>query len=357
MNTGFLNSINYFRGIAIAIIVLGHSYGLSNMNIDSVFDRTVFSLFKQGSIYFIFISGFLFHHIFFIKNANFKYLKYIRKKINYVFIPYLVISFVPIITRVLYLDNRDYIADWAADNYLLSILWYIATGRIFVGYWYVPTGMILFLLSPLIIWLVESKHCLPVMIFLLGISLVIHRPVDNLNPIHSTIYFLPIYILGCYASKNRKYVYEYMENKIVAFSVIAVFLALIQAVFWESAGGAKQNFLMLGNSISTLSINSIDIILIQKIITCFLLMSLLYHYEKADIKALEWLAQRSFAIYFIHPILMSLGRWIVDKNNLSYEGNYLIWLAVGGYLLFGSMAIAQVLKITFKKNSRYLIGW
>ncbi|MEM8828059.1 MAG: acyltransferase [Cyanobacteria bacterium P01_G01_bin.19] len=358
MNTGFLNSINYFRGLAIVAIVFGHSYGLSNIDVDTVFDRTFFSLIKHGSVYFIFISGFLFHHIYFVKKANsFKYPTFIKKKISYVFVPYLLISIVPIIFRVFYLENRHYVADWATNNDLLSLLWYVLTGKIFVGYWYVPTGMILFLLSPLIIKLIESKYCLPTIIFLLGVALIIHRPVDNLNPIHSTIYFLPTYILGCYASKNRNHIYSYMKSKTVVFSVIAISLAFMQALFWENPGSAKQDFVLLSSNFDVWSVNKIDIILIQKIVICFLLMSLLYYCKKIDIKALEWLAQRSFAIYFIHPILMSIGRWVVVKNNLSYEGNYLIWFGVGSYLLLGSMAIAQIIKILFKKNSRYLIGW
>ncbi len=355
MQTGFLNSINYFRGIAIVIIVFGHSYGLSRFDVDTLFDKTFFSLIKQGSVYFIFISGFLFHHIYFVKNANFNYLKFLKKKINYVFIPYLVISIIPIVTRVLYLDNREYVASWAANNKLLSILWYIGTGRIFVAYWYIPTGMILFVLSPLVIWLIRSKYCLPIIIFLLSISLVIHRPFLNLNPIHSALYFFPVYVLGCHASKHRQDIYSYMKNKKILFAGFAVLLALIEAIFWDYPGGLQRKYLFSVDE--TWSVNVIDIILIQKLIVCFLLMSWLHAYEKVDIKILNQLAQKSFAIYFIHPILMSLGRWALFRNNLYYEGNYLLWFTVGFCLLFISMGVAQIIKSIFKQNSRYLIGW
>ncbi|MCC0177652.1 hypothetical protein I4641_11750 [Waterburya agarophytonicola K14] len=92
-------------------------------------------------------------------------------------------------------------------------------------------------------------------------------------------------------------------------------------------------------------------------ISGFLLMSWLATYEETNIKALNQLAQKSFAIYFIHPILMSSGRWILFKNDFYYEGNYFLWLTVGFCLLLGSMGIAQIIKNIFKKNSRYLIGW
>ncbi len=355
MKKRFLNSINYFRGIAILIIVFGHSYGLSEININTLFDRAFFSLMKHGSVYFIFISGFLFHHIFFVKNADFSYLKFLKKKVNYVFVPYFLISIIPIVVKVLYLDEKQYIADWAADNPLLSILWYIGTGRIFVGYWYVPTGMILFVFSPLVIWIINSKYCLPIIIFLLTVSLVIHRPLLNLDPIHSTIYFFPTYILGAFASKHRKNVYSFMKNKRTLFLVLAILLAFIQALFWDASGSLKRSsFLAIDY---TLSVNFIDIILIQKLIICFLLMSWLATYEETNIKALNQLAQKSFAIYFIHPILMSSGRWILFKNDFYYEGNYFLWLTVGFCLLLGSMGIAQIIKNIFKKNSRYLIGW
>ena len=355
MKKSFLNSINYFRGIAIIIIVFGHSYGLSRIEVDTIFDRAFFSLMKHGSVYFIFISGFLFHHIYFVRKANFSYRKYLGKKISYVFVPYLAISIIPIVIRVFYLNDKQYVADWASDNNLLSVLWYISTGRIFVGYWYVPTGMILFFLSPLVIWIVKSKYCLPAIISLMSISLVIHRPILNLNPIHSTIYFFPTYILGCYASQNRKYIYSYMKDKRLIFGILAILLALIQALFWEHPGAIQRSSWLIDSNLSLT--NTIDIILIQKIIICFLLMSWLSCYEDSDIKILDKIANQSFAVYFIHPILMSIGRSLLFKSNLYDEGNYLIWLAVGCSLLFGSMAIAQTIKIIFKKNSRYLIGW
>lgn len=355
MKKSFLNSINYFRGLAIVIIVFGHSYGLSNVDVDTVLDRAFFSLIKHGSVYFIFISGFLFHHIYFVRKADFSYRKYLEKKVSYVFVPYLVISIIPILIRVFYLDSRQYVADWAADNYLLSVLWYIGTGRIFVGYWYVPTGMILFLLSPLVIWIVKSKYCLPTIILLMSVSLVIHRPALNLNPIHSTVYFFPTYILGCYASKNRKYIYSYMEDKKLIFGLLAVLLALIQALFWDYPGTIQRSSWLIDSNVWLT--NTIDIILIQKVIICFLLMSWLYSYEDSDIKTLDNIANRSFAIYFIHPILMSIGRWVLFRKNFEYEGSYLIWFTVGCCLLFSSMIVAQTMKIIFKKNSRYLIGW
>ena len=92
----FLNSINYFRGIAIIIIVMAHSYGIAHWNIyrnPSTFDQFFYSLNLNGSVFFIFISGFLYNHIFY---PRFNYKKFMLKKAKFVLVPYLVCSVIPI---------------------------------------------------------------------------------------------------------------------------------------------------------------------------------------------------------------------------------------------------------------------
>jgi len=90
----YINSINYFRGIAIIIIVAGHCLTLSNFSYNSFFGITILNLTQGGTSLFVFISGFLFHHIFY---QYFDFKKFMLKKIKYVLSPYIFLSSLVII--------------------------------------------------------------------------------------------------------------------------------------------------------------------------------------------------------------------------------------------------------------------
>ena len=69
----YLNFINYFRGFAILLIVMGHLFEITkvfdynNPQLNSLFTKICFPLITGGTALFVFISGFLFHHIFYAR--------------------------------------------------------------------------------------------------------------------------------------------------------------------------------------------------------------------------------------------------------------------------------------------------
>jgi len=62
-----LQSLVYFRGIAIVLIVAGHCYSISGWHIGTTGDRFLANLISGSTTLFVFISGFLFHHVFYPK--------------------------------------------------------------------------------------------------------------------------------------------------------------------------------------------------------------------------------------------------------------------------------------------------
>jgi len=99
-----------------------------------------------------------------------------------------------------------------------------------------------------------------------------------------------------------------------------------------------------------------DINLVQKIILCFLLLSILDIYEDKDIPVIKKTAETSFAIYFIHPFVISILQKIVSLSQLDFEGNFFTLILATFLTIIGSIAIASMIKTLFKKNSRYIIG-
>lgn len=343
----FINSINYFRGIAIVLIVLGHCYGLSHWKISSNVEKVFYSLTLNGSVFFVFISGFLFHHILFHK---FDYQKFMIKKAKYVLVPYLLCSILPILSEVLLDNGGIYLPNQLQNRPVLAIGWYLITGRITSAYWYIPMAMIVFAASPLIILLIKKNYLSQTILCLLPISMIVHRPTDNINVIHSFVYFLPVYLLGIYSSIEKQKIYSYLKNnnKKIAILIISIILGIVQVYLFKETGNFHKDF-------STIDFP--DINLIQKLLLCFLFMSILDNYEHSDITSLNKIAETSFAIYFIHPWIVQIGDNLIDNFHWNYDGNLLTLILTTSIVLIISMAIAVTVKRVFHKNSRYLIGW
>ncbi len=346
----FFNSINYFRGIAIIIIVMAHSYGVAHWTVynnPTTLEKFFYSLNLNGSVFFVFISGFLYNHIFY---AKFDYQKFMLKKAKYVLLPYLVCSAIPIWQTVFLHDGGQFLPDGLRERPFLSILWFIGTGRAVYAYWYIPMIMLLFAISPAINSLIRSKHLLTVFFCLLPLSMIVHRPVNNMNPLHSLVYFLPVYLLGIYTSIHQPKIYNYLKShrRKIIILLIALGLGVIQVWIFNKSGNFNKSFF---------SVTVPDINLLQKILLSFLFLSVLDHYEDADIKSMKKTAETSFAIYFIHPFLINPLIRLTKNLNWEFQGNLLTLLIATLAMVTISMAIAQIFKIILKKNSRYVIGW
>ncbi|MGD1920075.1 MAG: acyltransferase family protein [Pleurocapsa sp.] len=346
----FLNSINYFRGIAIIIIVAAHSYGIANWNVyknPTLFEQFFYALNLNGSVFFLFISGFLYNHIFY---PRFNYLKFMIKKVKYVLVPYLICSAIPILYAVFVDSKGGFLLDSLKDKPLQAILWFLATGRAVYAYWYIPMIMLIFVISPLINILIKSKNLLYAILGLIPISMIVHRPLHNMNPIHSLVYFIPVYLLGIYSSIHQKQIYAFLKsNRVkIAIVVLAIALGLIQVLIFNVNGNFSKDFW---------SITIPDINLLQKILLCFLLMSLLDNYEDTDITAMKKTAETSFAIYFIHPFLLKPLTLFIRSLELGFQGNLFTLIIATFLVVIIAMAIAYILKFLLKGNSRYIIGW
>ena len=358
----FLNSINYFRGIAIILIVMTHSYGVAHWDVfnnASLFEKLFYSFNLNGSVFFVFISGYLYNHIFY---PNFNYQKFLIKKAKFVLLPYLICSILPIIYTVFDLNNewifnfvfvnggKGFLPEGMIDHPLRAILWFLLTGRAVYAYWFIPMIVIVFVISPFINYLIKSGHLLQGILFLLPISMIVHRPIHNVNPLHSLVYFLPVYLLGIYSSINRKKILESLKT---AWSKLLLLLSaftliLVQVFVFNSSGNFNKSFF---------SVTVPDINIIQKILLCFLFISVLDTWEKTDIITLKKTAQTSFAIYFIHPFLIRPLTRLPKAIGWEFQGNLFTLLMATLVMVAGSIAIAQLIKLIFKRNSRYIIGW
>ena len=134
----WLEEFDYFRGVCIFCIVYQHV--LQHMGIDAVLDgtgnpvyRALYVLIYQSTLLFVFISGFLFHRVFY---ADFNYVRFMKNKVQKIFCPYLTIA-----TALLIVGAA----------YKFFVLHTPITAKTFIhayfygSFWYIPFIMLVFL--------------------------------------------------------------------------------------------------------------------------------------------------------------------------------------------------------------------
>lgn len=336
-----IKSIEYFRAIAIILIVAGHLL-LAGIESSYLFELAIQNIIFGGTTLFVFISGFLFHHVFF---KSFNYKRFLKKKIKTIIFPYIFFSIVPVIYYTIKNVDNNMLFDSLSLNYLALALKYLITGSGLQIYWYIPFIMVMFLLSPMYIKFIGLKNITKVVIvlLLLLISSLLHRPVLNYNVLQSLVYFLPVYLMGITASINKEKIYTFLSGKESHILGVIILLAFCQAYFGIVGSYHKLPFLYGG----------LDLMLLQKIGLCFFFMVWLHRFESTKNKALEMVAATSFTIYFMHAIIL----WVITGLNFSLNDIWLVYVLLTLTIILTCTISALIIKKLFPKYSRYLIGF
>ncbi len=350
----FINSINYFRGIAILLIVAGHSYTLAGFTPSNLFERTTANLLTGGTALFVFISGFMFHHVF---SKKFNYRKFMVKKMQNVVLPYLFLSIYPIWDIIKY---QRFSSTLGIESAWAALVFYPRTGLHLTAYWYIPFAVVLFLASPLFLELMNSRYKEFLIVGGLALSALIHRPLYNINVFQSFIYFSPVYLMGMWASMNKAEIYGKFRNREWIFLALALLFAIFQGEFASYTPmegittfpkAVESGY--VGNFHKHIFVyNGIDFMILQKVSLCFFFMVFLRRFEDRSIPFLNFTAKYSFAIFFLHCYLILWGERI---GGLA-QGNILTLLLTTLVISLVSASAAFVIKKVLPRYSRRLIG-
>ncbi len=358
----YLRSFTYFRALSILCIVAGHTFLLVGIPLHSSSHYLIANLIINGTVLFVFISGFLFHHVYY---DQFSFIPFMKKKVLYVFTPYLIFSATMIVLQ-LYVYKTPPFPDYffraptysLFNNHIRPFLLYLWTGRILGAYWYIPFIMIIYTASPLCVWYARRPLNLQlfILIALFIISNAVHRPMHNLSVAQSVIYYVPVYLLGIIASEYRKNIYALLKQR--EFLLLLLVLAFAIAQF-HCQGYHDETGQWIGRYGSyikpALQRGSFDLQMFQKVTLCFLLMVFLHRFENTHWKPLNLLASLSFGIYFIHNVLIyAINRYTFGKL-IPYSGLPL-WLALTIVITLASMGIALLFRHLFGKYSRLICG-
>lgn len=357
-----LNYINVFRGLAILLIVAGHTMQFGNKGTWT--NNIAFEILTGGTALFIFISGFLFQHL----SDKFEYKTYLSKKWTNVILPYIITAIPGIIlcfTMPLVYGNP-----FERLNPLAQIGVFLTTGRVHnVPTWYIPMIVIFFLLADLFIVLERKKVLYKLLPILFLITFFVPR-----------IDIEPDYLTGMtYASKYLAYI-KYILNGFVHFSSMYILGMYFSANKSKIEVCYNYRWLLIGLMLTSFGIDvflnhtfQINNNTISKIFLTLIVLGYLQHYDD-KIKNCAWfnntidvIAKYSFSIFFVHWYVLFGFNQVFKVSKVIPVNNFIdlisTLLTVGARYLtvtlvsFGILYILKQILIKLKvKNTRMLIG-
>jgi len=314
--TKILNYINVFRGLAILLIVMGHTMQFHTEN--PLFQKINTEIVCGGTALFVFISGFLFQHL----SYKFEFKNYMSKKWSNVVMPYFLTAIPGII--LCFAMPEIYGNPFDGLNPALQIPMMLSVGRVHnIPAWFIPMICIFFLFGYLLLYLEKRNILYKLLPLMFMITIVFpRRDVDYNTVINLSycekylayigyvltgfIHFLAAYVFGMFCSRYKEIIDKFYEQRII-FWVLMI----------GCAGVNVYLALHTGYNNGTVS----------KIFMTVLVLAYLKHYDEWLIaqaglnKVLDFLAKYSFGLFFIHwYIFFGYNRLFNLPNVLEYTG-------------------------------------
>ncbi len=359
--------INYFRAIAILLVVAGHSL-VSGKGVL----RYITSYLFDGSTYvFVFISGFLFFYL----SYKFNYFSYLKKKFLNVICP-TIFTLLPGTIAFIFFNNDTLINKSRLFRGVIALVYpYVINPPI----WFIIMISVYFLFAPLLLKISKNKPLfIFTLLFTLWISIIYYRvwPTIDYNTMRLrvivvkyfiwyffiSLHFISFYFLGMFICellmKRPNLVQEYVKK-----------ITLINFCVWLCFG-------FTGIFIKKPPCNWNIYLLLSKInMIIWILGALITNEEKIKYrikinKTLNILADYSFGIFFIHFLFRNMilksslyAAWKTNRYILC-DDNLFTWFCsrvpLFLFMLIGSILflfiLRRVLIFLGVKNTRMFIG-
>lgn len=353
--------IEYFRALAILMIVCGHTFVLAWTHFADEDPTTritllnvIPSLINSGTAYFVFISGFLYRQVF---HGRMAYGEFMRRKSLYIGVPYLIMATPIALAEIAagtfsvtsYKDGVAY-----PHSIFIDLVVLLATGRMVNAYWYMPFIFLVFIASPLFDRFIRMKPGLrfATVAFAFAVAMWVHRPLDNLNPFHSFLYFANIYMFGMLFWEYRERIMAVVARPriVLILAVLILGIAAVQALVLDDTSNieraAGDGWLPLG----------FDLMLIQKYVGFFLFCGFFALWGGYAARPLSFIAKNSFGLYFVHAIVIAV-LMRMPATLSPHVGDPMIDLVIYFTVVLAiSFAVILTVKAVAGKYSRYIIG-
>ncbi len=342
----FLRHIHTFRALAILFVVASHCLPQFAAPDDSALMRPFLSFISNGTVLFVFVAGYLFQHL----GENFRYRTYLGKKLRNVIVPYLVVS-TPLIAMHAWRSTGPFDpTSGFVGSPALQVLWAYLTGGGAAPLWFIPMIAGYYLLAPLFHVVDRSRHGYWVLVPLVLLSLLVHRPSSVHDSGHAGLYFLFPYVFGMFCSHHRARVDAALERHLWPLLGLTL-LVLAYNAWWSPTPGAVS-------SQSPFSIENglIDISLVLKTLMCLLALHLLQRWDHLLFGPLERVASLSVGIYFIHSYVLLGQGTLMHEAGATLQGT--AWTVALATVLVTALSMVLIMMVqqVAGRRSRLLVG-
>lgn len=337
----FRRDLHRLRGIAILCIVAGHSIIAADWSASPWQRHAVGFLFNNWTVVFVFIAGYLFHHL----GTGGGYGRWIAKKTRTIAIPYALWSLPALLGFALGVHAEPRFAltlfgEAGPWRYLL----YLLTGAHSIQMWFIPVILALFALAPLWRWAARGRdrRLTLLLIACVGLALLFPRgsTSEPLYLLRRLAHFSSCFVFGVWCAKHRALLDRRRRSALLGGLALATAAIVVEAI-------SPHRFASWGNHGNYA----------LKMALCPVLILALDRPLPAIVdRALGLLADLSFAIYFVHLywIELVIGAWAM-RVPLRFSGiPGWSWLSVG--VLTCSAVVVLLLRRLAGRRSRILVG-
>ena len=322
--------IHNFRGLAVIFIVATHSLSVFDWSHHSEVKRWFAYGFANGTLFFLFVSGYLFEHL----SARFRVLDFWTKRLRYVVLPYVVMSIPAIVMYTLGAVKDDVRIGFYDQPVWSQWLEFLLTGAHIGPYWFIPMIVVFYAFAPVLNMAFRRDRAFVVLPLLFLIPLWIPR---SGNALLNFGHLLPIWVLGMTCCRFRVQTESLLRRYIVPLLLLTIVLSAAELAF------TVGTHTYLGY--------------LQKVALTLFLLAALLRLERRQIPLLTVTGNLSFGIYFVHPYVM-----YAERLGLAHLGEKLpegsAWgVAVAAVVTLAvAVAVVTSVKRVLGSNSRFVIG-
>ena len=351
----FLGYLHSFRAFAILNIVAIHAiafaiYACNNNTLDLKDPINIINeiLFHNSTIYFAVISGLLFSVV--LKSKGYK--RFYSSKLRNVLLPYLFLTLIFSISS----SKNAFILHSNIDLYFNDVLNNFIYGKAQFTFWYIPVLIFLYLITPLLDYIIKLKRWGAILTLLCILApLIISRVqltelrVGNFLSLSTMVYFTGAYVAGMYFGTDLEKWFNWFKKNILIFIIIAI-ITSITSVYMGINDVDKFGSWSLKSTV----------FYIQKMCLSGIFIVAFKNLGEQQPKWMSRIANNAFTIYFLHAFFIYLFYGIFKQlASLSSLKTLNVMLVAILFLLTSitlSVFVAWILKKIFGKYSRMLVG-
>ena len=334
----FLRYIHSLRALAILSVVAAHCISLFDWGRIGWPYQLVVSVIPNCTVFFVFISGFLFQH----QSHKFEYRRYLKSRFLNVVLPYVIVSLPMLAAQAV--NQRGAFDPTCIHHWptlAQNVAWSLLTGHhILIPFWFIPMLAVFYLLAPVLHWIDRDGRLYYLLPLLLAVTVCVHRPNDLDHILHSCAYFLPFYLYGMWFSRHRDRVLAWHDRWLPVLLTGVAGLVWLEVVL-QGAGYVKSAAMFSTEN------GVVDTNALQKLLLCGVLLVILERLGEGLHRKLRPLGDASFGIYFLHMYFIKGYARFVAQGTSPGAGLWRYWLAFAvvvtlcvGYPWFGKQVLS-----------------